>query len=464
MLALNMSLDRILNYRQLNAVLPSSPNKFKALNWTDTDGDSVGCNADLEERFHAVYGPYIREDYVEQINEILQEAVDRVENNQNWSGWRMCSTVRLKLRTGNYQIQPIHLKTITIECIFVRPCLQKTRILGKCLQFLALHTSENVRICVSQCYAAASGAMVKYYGGHDAEVFSSIVGYERRVDIPYTTYLSVGENEFKKSKEKLVEYAKGADVAYPSCETLNGIRMDQISELDLNWSTLALMNVKYDLGLRIINFHFVIGCQVLRLYNQDVRRNMIDNTIQALEHRVSSPSEEERRIMDWVKESRETILSDDDLFTVNRAVLDEYKSLVNTYRTNCFLGSLGCNFDDFKRFNLKEINRGGFLIRASRFLSEKIIRTGSMPDEQVNFVNFFELGLSSRKMLKEGIQGDDFAARLLLGVEFSLTYSYKLYDFEVKFEMPEKFEAQRVEFISVAAQMGEKLAILCADT
>jgi len=464
MLALNMSLDRILNYRQLNAVLPLSPNKFKALNWTDTDGDSVGCNADLEERFHAVYGPYIREDYVKQINEILQEAVDRVENNQNWSGWRMCSTVRLKLRTGNYQLQPFHLKMITIECIFVRPCLQKTRILGKCLQFLALNTSENVRICVSECYAAASGAMDKYYGGNDAEVFSKSGGHARGVDIPYTTYLSVGENSFKESKQKLVDYVHSADVEYPNCEILNGIRMDEITELDLNWSTLALMNVKYDLGLRIINFHFVIGCRVVRLFNPDVRRNMIDNTIQALEYHVSSPSSEERRIMDWVKESGETILSDDDLFTVNRAVLDEYKSLVKTYGTNCFLRSLPCNFDDFRRFNLKEIKRGEFLIRASRFLSEKIIRTGRMLDEQVNFVDFFELGPISCRMLKEGKERDDFAVRLLRDVEFSLTYSFERFASEVKFEMPTEFEAQRVEFIRAAAQMGGKLAILCADT
>jgi hypothetical protein len=240
--------------------------------------------------------------------------------------------------------------------------------------------------------------------------------------------------------------------------------MDEITELDLNWSTLALMNVKYDLGLRIINFHFVIGCRVVRLFNPDVRRNMIDNTIQALEYHVSSPSSEERRIMDWVKESGETILSDDDLFTVNRAVLDEYKSLVKTYGTNCFLRSLPCNFDDFRRFNLKEIKRGEFLIRASRFLSEKIIRTGRMLDEQVNFVDFFELGPISCRMLKEGKERDDFAVRLLRDVEFSLTYSFERFASEVKFEMPTEFEAQRVEFIRAAAQMGGKLAILCADT
>ena len=473
MLSLVRSLDTM-----LGAILPEKPYTSVRLNWTDDDmGPSVGCNADMEEQFHIVFGPWLRSDYHRQLEEMLEGIVKRANAGEEEYGWVMCSTVRMKLSI--YKVYKAkHRTMLSIDTIFIRPCLQGSRILGKILVYFASNTNLNVGIGISKCYPASRDAMDKFYGGCNPKIFSRVEGYEHRSSDPCYSYTLLhvldGENEtYGPSKRLLLELIGEVNQEYPNAEALNGRRMDDISEVEWNWNTLALINYKYDLQLDIVKFYFNKGTNWL---DQKMKNLFFECSYERLK-RIENPSEEVTNIIKWLH-GDPAILATDDIFTVDRAVLREYKVLIAEMDRNYLFSSCGMfiKFWNFNRVYLKEINRTKYLDDAVKILSFQELPNMSMSPnvithlrlqkgEQTDFVSYDKQQYPIKRYLDETMKSTRnptlkyFFERCYTSMSFRIDANQQ----KIHFITPTEKETDRLEFLRICPDLIEKIRILSAD-
>lgn len=471
MLALNSLLDRVLCHGSLNAKLPDRKFSSGFLNWDSSGMFPVGSNADLEQHFYEVYGPYIRDEYVDEMNGMLEYIALKGNNCEAWDGWVMCSIVRMKVKTGKYHLHIGHVNTIAIETIFIRPCLNGCRILGKILQFLAMKTSSGVRICISECGSVSAAAIDKYYGGTDSEVFRRYAMHLSRHDGGFFTYVLDGTESFDVSKQKLLGYIESCSVAYPSAETLNGIKRDEIPDLEWKWNTLAFMNQKYKLGLKIVWYHFKGGLKGCRKFDPDEALQFLRDAISGLEKKEALFSSEEIGVKRWL----ETALSVndesvfvDDCYTVDREEMCKYTMFVQKLKNNRFMRFFWVKCNCSERGELKQIDRR-LIYEAIEILTEKKIRTRSMTlGECAEYTEFYMLDSFTQNRLSDATDKSSDGRRTVLSevLRFNLCdmkFKWERRSYEYEFEMMPKLEPDRLEFVEIATKMLDTLAILCAD-
>ncbi len=470
MLSLVRSLDTM-----LDAILPKNPYNTVRLHWTDNDiGPAVGCNADIEEQFHIVFGPWLRSDYHEQLEEMLEGIVERANAGRRCSGWVMCSTVRLKYMIGKHYLYS-DLTRISIETIFIRPCLQGYSILGKILLYFASNTDSKIGIGISECYSASQNAMDNHYGGSNTIIFSKVEGREIGCEIPYYSYaLLVGEDQtFNQSKRLLLEQLHRVDIPYPDAEKMNGRSMTEIPKVEWNWNALALINYKRGLRLEILDCYFKTGVNYF-IREYILTERYIDNAIITLE-RIQNPSKEEISVTNWLKYD-DTVLKNDDIYTVNRVVLSEYKKLIAEMDKNIFFRSCKTAdyFSKYNRSYLKDMNRTQCLKEAVEVLSSQELSNVLIPGqvqqdikngEQKDFASYITQEEYIKKYLKEEMKNTGICA---LNHFFKVFYTLMSFRIDVNkksiyFITPPQYENDRLEFLRICPDLIEKIRILSAD-
>ena len=477
MLALNRLLDRVLVDKSLNAVFAREAHE-EFFSWND--GVVIKSNADLEEQFHSVYGPYICDDYVGQLEEMLsecvemanREAVNGKEDPRMWNGWKMCSVVRMKVRISSYHLDIGHGCALVIENIFIRPCLRGKRILGKILKFFASRLHAGVRMCIFKCYSSSQAAMDKYYGGGDTNVFDSFTGREsRRAGVgTYKTYVMArdGNGSCAQSQQKLIAYVDRCGAEYPKAELLNGKGHDEISESEWNWAKLAILNYKYDLRLLILKYHFVIGYDVAAgVYGKDAKSVWLDDAVVRLRREITNPSAEESGVIAWLFGA--SITGDDslfreDLFAVDKAVLSQYRDLYKQLHDN-FLFQPFWDFEQTRRYMLKRQSTFS-LKRAVEFLTKKEIDVGSwivgkVPEfKEMSELKQYVVGLD--RLLIDASRKDGICKDVLNHRIYDLVFKCDGFTSVVSFEMG-PHEGERVQFIELVPKLIEAFEILTGD-
>lgn len=215
------------------------PYTGRGLEWLDFYGIDgmraveIKSNTDLEEQFHWMFGPHVIDGYVEELEDMLSSIV-------HGSGESfICSTVRIECTKLAGRLFSIHQ-------IFIRPCLQKNKVLGKILLFLAQRLAGYV-ISIENCMPDTVNALNKYYGGADASIFET--------DVAHTSgYMTYRIKDIGKFIEK-IKYV--ADIPYPSYETLNSKR--HLSRRDIEWAKYARVQHKYMIQPNILEYQFRKG-------------------------------------------------------------------------------------------------------------------------------------------------------------------------------------------------------------
>ena len=439
-------------------------------NWDD-EGITVRSNADIEEQFHITFGPWIRSDYHLQLEEMLSRIVTAANAGRTRDEWVMCSTVRMKFNTGTvYKAE--HRTMLTIKTIFIRPCLQGSHTLGKILKYFASNTDANVGIAINDCYPMSKNAMNKWYGGENSEIFSVVAGNARGSGVKTYSYsLLLGDDRtYEKSKTLLLDLLGEDKTENPEAEILNERKMKDIPDVEWKWNALALINHKYGWRLNIVKYYFDIGIKSLEPIT---KRWAIRDAIERLEE-IKTPSQEELDVVDWLKTDC-TILDTDDIYTVNPAVLREYKELIAKMDANVFFDSCKkiTDFSRQRRSGLKAIYSMNCLKKTIKILSSQELFVFSKPlgllrnvdtSVQTQYVRYSDQKSDVQKFLDKEI-------RTHIELEDGLSYFLKTYytsmsyrcDFDRrKIYFQTEYEDDRIEFLKICPDIIEKLRILSA--
>jgi hypothetical protein len=238
---LNSALDRVAGdcKSNLNAVIP---NKFAGgggrLAWMPVRVSPnrpvvyyIESNEDLEEQFHWIFGPYVLDDYVEELESMLHDVVHGDKSSY------VCSTVRMEVLRTSAMLQ--------IQQIFIRPCLQRHGVLGKILLYLARRVTD-ATISVAGCLPESSAAIKNRYGGDDPAVFEQTVDGASGL----ITFTMVNPHAF------VERFAPLDDIAYPSYHDLNGC---EISDMDCKWAQFARFVHYEEVGDGLVFLQFKEG-------------------------------------------------------------------------------------------------------------------------------------------------------------------------------------------------------------
>ena len=266
--SLNSSLDRLLqisNNARLNAPIPY-PYTGRGIAWIDPmnpyhrDPRIMHNNTDIEEQFHWVYGPYVLDNYEEQINNMIRDI------STSDGGHFMCSTV--KIDTTRI------LNTLIVNIIFIRPCLQKKHLFGKIISGLAEHLPQQITLEISNCLPESQNAINKYYGGTDTTVFQTTTRSGEGGDTNDVTYKLINSVRLQEI------YANLHVPPLPHAIELNG---RDLSPIEIEWSELAENNTKLGLVSKFVEYQFKTGYADISLtaYNLE-----IDSILNELEDRM----------------------------------------------------------------------------------------------------------------------------------------------------------------------------------
>jgi hypothetical protein len=238
---LNSSLDMLMGKSHLNAVIPTEFSGGNGkLNWIPMRTERglrsypIESNEDLEEQFHWMFGPYVLDDYVGELEFMLHDVVSNDAGKCSF----VCSTVRIEVS----RIQGLILQ---IQQIFIRPCLQRHGVLGKILSYLAEHVTDQ-QISVEHCLPESSAAMIKYYGGGDSSLFTQDVGQGNGL----ITFTMINPKAFQEM------FAKLEKRAYPLYEALNG---RALSTLEWTWGQFARFVQEEELDDSLVSHQFEVG-------------------------------------------------------------------------------------------------------------------------------------------------------------------------------------------------------------
>jgi len=241
---LNSLLDRFLQKSTntgLNALIPYTYTTQGNLYWIDPHNSSdihsaprMRNNNDIEQQFHYVYGPFVSDNYEDQINSMIYEIVKRKD------GHFMCSTVKVDTIYWG--------ETLSINIIIIRPCLQKRHIFGKILYELSKQLAENIVLQINNCMPESQRAMEKYYGGSDLSIFDKPEKTDRQPN-DYVTYTLLDRAQFQKIYEAL-------GTSLPTATTLNG---KETSEEEKEWARFAEANAKTGLANKLVEYQFKKG-------------------------------------------------------------------------------------------------------------------------------------------------------------------------------------------------------------
>jgi hypothetical protein len=241
---LNSSLDRLVcdDKSFLGAVIPRPFSGGKGqLAWIPVRRVGLVCpiesNEDLEEQFHWMFGPYILDDYVGELESMLFNVVHGSERSY------ICSTVRIEV----FRVRGVMLQ---IQQIFIRPCLQGHRVLGKILLFLAKN-AINEEISIAHCLPASATAIRKYYDGDNSHIFTQEV---RKKDNAVTFTLK-DRVEFEKRFSSLDSRP------YPLNKDLN---RDDMTSMDLEWARFARFVHEEKKDVQLIDYQFKNGYRDLK--------------------------------------------------------------------------------------------------------------------------------------------------------------------------------------------------------
>ena len=235
-------LDRSLG--TLLAVIPHNDRGGEALTWIDgrdpnnRDPAVVVTNAEIEEKFHQIFGPYVLDGYEYELRDMLTDSIRCKRGTHHYT----CSTVKLDYHRMNNVL-------FTIHQIFIRPCLQRHKVFGKIILFFARNLPRECTFTIDNCQSASSAAIDKHYGGNECSIFERTT----REHDGLVTYEV-------KNRDALIKKLEFLDrIPFPSIAELNGKAC--LSDLDVRWANLAKLHHDYDFyyGDELFRKQFIYG-------------------------------------------------------------------------------------------------------------------------------------------------------------------------------------------------------------
>ena len=228
----------------LLAVIPHNDRGGEALTWIDGHDPNnrhpafVVTNTDIEEEFHMIFGPYVLDGYEAEMEEMLADSIALKKGRRSF----ICSTLKLDF----YSTDNI---SFIINRIFIRPCLQRHKILGRIILFFARNLPWGCCLVIGNCQSVLSKAIDNHYGGTDSSIFRRRIWSD---DGPVTYEL--------RNRGALIQRLAFLDgMPYPRIAELNG--KSHLSELDVRWANLAKLQQDYWFhnGIEMIARQFTFG-------------------------------------------------------------------------------------------------------------------------------------------------------------------------------------------------------------
>ena len=189
---------------------------------------------------------------------------------------------------------------------------------------------------------------------------------------------------------------------------------------------------------------------------------------------IKTPSQEELDVMDWLETDR-TILDTDDIYTVNPAVLREYKELLAKMDANVFFYSCKkiTNFSRQRRSGMKAIYSMNCLKETIEKLSSQILLifsnlwvllTNVDTSVQTEYVGYSDQKSDVQKFLDKEIGNRiEFEDGLSYFFKTCYTSMSYLFDFDRRIiYFQTGYEDDRLEFLKICPDIIEKLRILSA--
>lgn len=337
MLKLIDSLDRVLSFHPLQAFIPERPYNGHRILWDDDENSEMNCHRDIEERFHWSYGPFLRPDYPLQIESMLNQITVNANKGDGRSGWIMCSTVRMKIIC-----MPLgEISELWIEAIFIRPCLQRNRILGKILRYFAEHLNSSVKFSIRNCFPESQTAMDTHYGGKNNKIFLRIENFERGsgklLSVTYTLMGNTAQ-ETSISKSSFLELTSSlSDVYYPNHNDLNGKLWQEIPQNEQSWAEIAVIDSEHNIHSELISMCFRFGFDT-----PQHTRTALEETLQKLNKitEITPNKNLERMSMLLSSFNFDSFTDDSYVYVTNEDILPRYRASIQNIEHNIFFISL----------------------------------------------------------------------------------------------------------------------------
>lgn len=222
--------------RKMNELDRSLGTLLAVIPHNDRDPAIVMANTDIEEQFHEKFGPYVLDGYGDEMELMLADSIALKEGKESF----ICSMLMLDFYSTDNLI-------FIINGIFIRPCLQRHKILGRIILFFARNLPWGCSLVIGNCQSALSKAIDKHYGGTDSNIF------RRAIWDGLVTY------ELK-NRDALIQRLTFLDgIPYPRIAELNG--KAHLSELDVRWANFAKLQKDYRFhnGIEMLDRQFTFG-------------------------------------------------------------------------------------------------------------------------------------------------------------------------------------------------------------
>ena len=350
MLKLVDSLDRVLSFHPLQAIVPKFAYNGHKIKWDESEGSGMNCHRDIEERFHWVYGPYLMPSYYEHFIFMLKTIVDFANSGTGASNWFMCSVVRMKIAFYQFEQYP----ELCIEVIFVRPCLQKKGIFGQILKYFAENLNDNITFSIHQCFPESQQAMDSKYNGRNEDIFVRTENLARGTDssdsiVHSVSYKLNGKtgSRISESKNKFLKPLTPFN-AYQqtTANFLNGLNWEEIDTTEQSWAEIAVINAELNIQSTLISMQFQIGFE-----SEEKNSAALNETVSRLRnakiHTGSLGDIGESRLE--MIETMETLLkefnfnaliSDSGVYVADENLIQEYSTKISSLQDNLFYKSL----------------------------------------------------------------------------------------------------------------------------